>query len=391
GGGEVRAGRTNGAGAAGAGAGPPDDLDRWLLSRTAATAELVGERLEAYDATMGGRAIAELLDDLSNWYVRRSRRRFWDGDPAAFAALRTALLAIAKLLAPFCPFIADEIYDNLDGELASVHLCDFPTAATLPARDRELEGAMETARMTVRLGLAARARSKIKVRQPLGEALIVAGDSERAQIERLAEVVRDELNVKRLRFVADAEELGRYEAKPNYQRLGPRFGKDMPLLARAIGALDGAHVAAVLREGGTIGVNVAGREHALSAEDVLLSMSAPEGFTVEREGTHAVALDLSIDEELRDEGRGREIVHAVQNARRNAGLAVEDRIELALGGDPALLAAARRHDAYLAGETLAVEVQMDGERAGLQAMEHSEQATIDGLSLEISLRRAGAA
>ncbi|MHB8491225.1 MAG: isoleucine--tRNA ligase, partial [Solirubrobacteraceae bacterium] len=221
--------RTLHGGAQEGGEGPPagDDLDRWLLSRTTATAELVAERLDSYDATTAGRAIAELLDDLSNWYVRRSRRRFWDGDEAAFGTLRSALLTVAKLLAPFCPFIADEIYDNLDGELPSVHLCDFPTAATLPERDVVLEHAMATARMTVRLGLAARARSKIKVRQPLGEALVVAGEDERAEIERLADVVRDELNVKRLRFVADAEELGRHEAKPNYQRLGPRFGKDM--------------------------------------------------------------------------------------------------------------------------------------------------------------------
>ena len=127
----------------------------------------VAERLDAYDATTAGRAIAELVDELSNWYVRRSRRRFWDGDPAAFATLRECLLTVAKLLAPFCPFIADEIYDNLDGSLASVHLCDFPAGATLPARDEELEDAMAMARETVRLGLGARGQAKIKVRQPL--------------------------------------------------------------------------------------------------------------------------------------------------------------------------------------------------------------------------------
>jgi len=169
------------------------DLDRWALSRTAATAEVVAERLDAYDATAAGRVIAELVDDLSNWYVRRSRRRFWDGEQAAFATLRECLLVISKLLAPFCPFVADEIYDNLDGTLASVHLCDFPVGDALPERDSALEEAMTVARETVRLGLGARAHAKIKVRQPLAEAVVVADGRERIAIERLSEIVREEL------------------------------------------------------------------------------------------------------------------------------------------------------------------------------------------------------
>ncbi len=180
---EARGSAGRGVGALRSGA--EDDLDRWALSRTAGTAERVAERLDAYDATAAGRAIAELVDELSNWYVRRSRRRFWDGDPAAFRTLRSCLLTIAKLLAPFCPFVADEIYDNLDGSLASVHLCDFPAGEALPARDRELEEAMAIARETVRLGLGARGQAKIKVRQPLAEAVVVAAGRERTAIERL--------------------------------------------------------------------------------------------------------------------------------------------------------------------------------------------------------------
>jgi isoleucyl-tRNA synthetase len=379
----------------------PDDLDRWALSRTAGTAELVTERLDTYDATSAGRAIAALVDELSNWYVRRSRRRFWDGEAAAFETLRTCLLTVSKLLAPFCPFIADEIYDNLDGALASVHLCDFPSARELPARDVELEEAMGLARETVRLGLGARGKAKIKVRQPLAEAVVVADGRERAAIERLAAIVREELNVRRVRFVAAAEELGSYEVKANYRTLGPLFGKDMPRAAEAIAALDPAHVAASLRGGngdgdgngeekggpargaGAIGISVAGREHTLSAEDVILTMRAPDGYSVEREGAHAVALDLTIDEELLREGRSREIVHAVQNARKAAGLVVEDRIELSLSGDAVLLDAVRAHRDYLVGETLAVELALgDDARPG-----YSEQAKIDGLSLTIALRR----
>jgi isoleucyl-tRNA synthetase len=365
------------------------DLDHWALSRTTATAELVAERLQAYDATTAGRAIAGLVDELSNWYVRRSRRRFWEGDPSAFATLRSCLLTVSKLLAPFCPFIADEIYDNLDGSLASVHLCDFPVAAELAPRDAELERAMELARETVRLGLGARGQAKIKVRQPLGEAVVVADGRERAGIERLADVVRDELNVRRVRLVAAAEELGRYEVKPNYRTLGPIFGKEMPLAAEAIAALDPGRVAAAVRDGRVLGIAVAGRDHTLAAEDVILTMRAPDGYSVEREGAHAVALDLAIDEDLREEGRAREMVHAIQNARKTAGLQIEDRIDLAIDGDIALLSAAEAHSDYIARETLAVTLAV-GPDAVLVAgpMDYSEQTEVDGLPLSISLRRA---
>jgi len=370
-------------------AGPLSDLDRWALSRTAATAELVAERLEAYDATAAGRAIAELVDELSNWYVRRTRRRFWDGEAAAFATLRTCLLTVAKLLAPFCPFIADEIYDNLDGELASVHLCDFPEADSIAPRDVQLEQAMGLARETVRLGLGARGKAKIKVRQPLAEAVVVADDREREAIERLVDVVREELNVRAVRFVAAADELGSYEVKANYRTLGPLFGSEMPLAAEAIAALDPAHVALSLRDGVQIGIAVGGREHTLSADDLLLSMRPPEGYSVEREGAHAVALDLAIDDGLLQEGRGREIVHAVQNARKSAGLQVEDRIELALTGDPALIAAAEANADYLSTETLAVQLYLDeAAEAAAAEMEYTELTTVDGLELKISLSKA---
>jgi isoleucyl-tRNA synthetase len=361
-------------------------LDRWALSRTAGTAGVVAERLDAYDATTAGRAIAELVDDLSNWYVRRSRRRFWDGDPAAFATLRECLLIISKLLAPFCPFVADEIYDNLDGTLASVHLCDFPVDAALPSREESLERAMAVARETVRLGLGARAQAKIKVRQPLAEAVVVASGREREAIERLAEIVREELNVRRVRFVEAAEELGEYELKANYRTLGPLFGKDMPLAAKAIAALDPARVAAAVRGGDGIGIAVGDREHTLTEQDVILTMKAPEGYSVEREGAHAVALDLEISDSLLREGRSREIVHAVQSARKSAGLEVEDRIELLIAGDAELVEAAREHESYLTGETLALSVDYNDERnAGTFA--YSEETEVEGLTLRIALGR----
>ncbi len=360
-------------------AGEPRELDRWVLSRLHATTEIVIERLDDFDATGAGRAIAEYLDELSNWYVRRSRRRFWDGDPTAFATLRECLVTTAKLLAPFVPFVADEIYDNLDGREPSVHLCDFPLAA---ARDRELEDAMAIARETVRLGLAARGQAKLKVRQPLRAAVVVAIGSERAAIERMAEIVREELNVKELRFVSDADELGEIEVKPNYRALGPRFGKRMPLVAAAVAGLDPAHVAQALRDGQCVAITIDGQDHQLASEDLLISMKPLEGYQVEREGSHAVALELGIDDELRAEGWARDVVRAVQMARQDAGLQVTDRIVLTLDGDAPLRAAARAHEAYIAAETLAVEV-------GYESLIGVEPVAIDGLTLRIGVALGG--
>jgi isoleucyl-tRNA synthetase len=356
---------------------PETELDRWALSRLHATTATVRERLDDYDATRAGQAIAAFVDELSNWYVRRSRPRFWDGDPAAFGTLHRCLVGVAHLLAPFCPFIADEIYDNLDGAEPSVHLCDFPEVG---ARDVDLEVAMAVVRETVRLGLAARGQAKLGVRQPLHEAAVVAAGAEREAIARLEDIVLGELNVKRLRYVAQADELGSYEVKPNYRALGPRFGKHMPQVAAAVAALDPSHVADALRADRPVGISVDGHDHQLGPDDLLLAMRPLEGYQLEREGSHAVALELELDDELVREGLAREIVHAVQNARKTAGLEIADRIELRLGGDDELLAAARAHEQYLAGETLAVAVSYDGASAG-------EEATVKGRPLKIAVRR----
>jgi isoleucyl-tRNA synthetase len=353
-------------------------LDGWISSRLAATVEIVRDRLDDYDATVAGRAIAAFVDELSNWYVRRSRRRFWEGDPQAFATLRECLVTVAGVLAPFCPFIADEIYDNLDGALESVHLCDFPEPGE---RDLELEEQMAVARETVRLGLAARGQAKLKVRQPLRAAVVVATGRERAAIERLDELVRDELNVRELRFVSEADELGQVEIKPNYRSLGPRFGSQMPTVAAAVAALEPAHVAASLRAGRTVVITVGGQDHELDAEDLLVTMKPLEGYQLEREGSHAVALEVAIDDDLRSEGWAREIVHAVQAARRDGGLEISDRIVLTLDGDPELLAAARGHQAHVAAETLAVEVRH-------ATLEGVEPVVIDGRKLRVSVERA---
>jgi isoleucyl-tRNA synthetase len=361
-----------------------DDLDRWALSRLQATVANVAAHMDGFDCTAAGREVAEFVEELSNWYVRLSRRRFWEGDPAAFATLRHCLLEVAALLAPFTPFLADEIHLNLAGGEAeelggmpdSVHLRDFPSPDEALA-DPSLEAAMDAVRLTVELGRAARAQAKVKIRQPLRRAVIVANDAEREAISARAELVKGELNVKRLDFVSDESELVSYAVKPNYRPLGPRFGKRMPQVAAAIEALDPVHVARVMADGGEVGINIDGAEHAIGAEEVSLSLQPLEGYEVEAEAGHAVALELELDDELRREGLAREIVHAVQNARKEAGLEITDRIVLGLGGDEELLAAARAHEDYVAGEVLATEVTYD---AG-----GGVAAKLDGRDLRISI------
>jgi isoleucyl-tRNA synthetase len=275
------------------------------------------------------------------------------------------------------PFLADEIYETLDATEPSVHLTDWPEPGE---RDAGLEQAMDVARETVRLGMSARMQAKLKVRQPLRAAVVVADGAERRALERLGEIVREELNVKELTYVSQADELGAYEVKPNYRSLGPRFGKQMPQVAAAVAALDPAHVASALRDGGRVDIHIDGHDHELSAEDLQLALKPLEGYQLEREGSHAVALELELDDALRREGLAREVVHAVQNARKAAGLEVEDRIRLELAGDEELLAAAREHERYVAGETLATEVVLGGG--------DDQPATIEGRELRITVARA---
>ncbi|MEO8091463.1 MAG: isoleucine--tRNA ligase [bacterium] len=362
-------------------------LDSWALSRLQTlTAEVIA-LMDGYDCTTAGRAIAAYVEELSNWYVRLSRRRFWEGDREALATLRHCLVEVARLLAPFVPFLADEIYSNLvggaDGEFGdrpdSVHLTDFP-APDDELRDEALEARVEAVRRAVELGRAARSQAGVKVRQPLAKAVIVAKGNEREAIESMGELVRSELNVKELEFVSEEAELVAYGVKPNYRSLGPRFGKDMPKAAAAVSALDPAHVAEAIAGERRIGVNVDGHEHDLGPDDVTLVMEPLEGYEVEAESGRAVALALQLDDDLRQEGLAREIVHAVQAARKQADLDISDRISLTLGGDTELVDAARAHEAHVAGETLATSVSYAS--AG-----DARRVTINGRELEIGVAR----
>ena len=286
--------------------------------------------------------------------MRRSRRRFWDGDAAAFATLRTCLVAVSKLLAPFTPFIADEIYDNLDASLQSVHLEDWPEAGD---RDEDLEFAMATVRETVRLGLAARGQAKLKVRQPLRAAVVVAAGAERDAIARLSDVVLDELNVKELRYVSRADELGSYEVKPNYRALGPRFGKQMPQVAAAVAALEPAHVAGALRNGGRVGIAQSTGTTTSSARTTCCWRCAPStatGDSSARARTRSRWRPSSTLSCTARCSRARSCTPSRTRARVRGWRSRPDR--LMFGGDAELLEAARAFEGYLATATLALTV-----------------------------------
>lgn len=370
-------------------------IDRWILSRLDDLVERVTVRLEEYDATGAGRLLEEFIDDLSNWYVRSSRRRFWGadrtaGEPAAFATLHECLSTFSLLVAPFCPFVADEIYGALVADHDpqapdSVHLADWPTPRGY--RDERLEEAMAAARLVVGVGRGARAEGKIKVRQPLAEAVVACSPALADAVGDLVDLVKDELNVRALRFVTDPGELVQVVLKPNYRRLGPRFGKAMPQVAQAVAALDPTATARALDGGETVTITVDGVAQPLDDEDVLREARPAPGYAVGQDATLAVALATDIGPELMREARAREIVHAVQAARRTAGLRVEERIELHLDASGPLREAIEEHRAGIAAETLAVNLTV-GHGAPFAGI-HREELILDGEPFALRIERAG--
>ena len=369
-------------------------LDRWLAGRLAQLVTRVGEGLEDYDATNSGRAIQEFVDELSNWYVRRSRRRFWKGESdrdklAAYHTLYECLVTLAKLLAPYTPFIAEELYQNLvrsadPGAPESVHLCDWPVADEA-AVDEAVLFDMETARRVVELGRAARNAAAVKTRQPLAEVAVAAAAAERAALERLSDIVPDELNVKELRLVAAPGELLDYALKPNLKLLGPRLGKQVGAVGAALREIDAPEFVAALRTGGSAPLVLAdGEQVRLDEDEVLVETVAPEGCRVEADGAFTVALRTTVDQALRDEGIVRELVHAVQLSRKNADLRIEDTISLALSVPTELAELVERNAAYIRSETLASELEL-----GDRPRSHRETVRVEGCEVVVGITPTG--
>jgi isoleucyl-tRNA synthetase len=367
-------------------------MDRWILSRLTQTVAEARESLERYDATSAGRAIETFVDDLSNWYVRRARRRFWDpsgeGGPGTVAAaqtLHTCLVTVAQLLAPFTPFVAEAIWRNLaadrDGRPDSVHLSEYPHPDG-GVTDPLLHEAMRTVRQIVELGRRIRTETKVKVRQPLAEALVHGTGDERI-LEPLLPEIAEELNVRRVRFAGSSEGFGRWTAKPNFKTLGPRLGRQVQEVAAALANDDGT-VAEALARGESQTVGTPSGEVALHPGDVDLSRETMSGWGVASEGGVTLALELELTEDLRREGIARDLVRLVQDARKAAGLDVSDRIRLWIEAEGDVRAAAQEHRDRIAAETLAVEVSVGGRPDG-GAFE--QEATIEGTPVRASLER----
>jgi len=317
--------------------------------------------LEAFDSAAAGRRIASLIDDLSNWYVRRSRRRFWDGPgsadgAAAFATLHEVLVVLTQLMAPVTPFLADYVWGVLrPGDTAeSVHLTSWPSYdASLI--DEELSSRMALVRRLVELGRSARSAASVRTRQPLSRALVGAAGFG-ALPGALRDLVTDELNVHTLEPLdAAGDSLVSYTVKPQFRSLGRRFGASTKEVAAAIGAADPAALAAAVASGSaSVSVPALGTVP-LTADDVIVTQTPLEGWGVAIAGGETVALDLAVTPALRAEGLAREVVRLIQEARKNDGLDVTDRIVLRWSAsDPELAAAFGEHGELIAGEVLAV-------------------------------------
>ncbi|MDQ3218643.1 MAG: isoleucine--tRNA ligase [Actinomycetota bacterium] len=344
------------------------ELDRWILAELDDTVRHMSASLEAFDATGAGRRLDRLVDDLSNWYVRRSRRRFWKSaaeadTKAAFLTLWECLVTIAKLSAPFTPFVADEIYTNLTGtgaeEHESVHLARWPQPDAARADD-SLRTGMALARRLVALGRAARTDARVRVRQPLSRALIVMPRAEADLLEDLEPLMAEELNVKAVEVAHGLQELVTYSIRPNFKLLGPRFGATVKDVARALSAADAQALTESLESTGNAIVDLDGEPVSLSADELDVRIEGREGFSLAREGAYGVALDLELDGELIAEGIAREVVRAVQELRKSSGLAVSDRIELWLESEDETVAEAlEQHRDAIASEVLATTVNVN--------------------------------
>ena len=339
-------------------------LDRWALSELHRTVAEVDAAMEGFDTARAGKRLAAFIDDLSNWYVRRSRRRFWDGDPAALATLHECLEVLTRLLAPFTPFVTEAVHQALVSSVwpdlpDSVHLRDWPRVGPDGGRyDPVLAEQVALVRRLVELGRSARTASKVRTRQPLGRALVGTGAGSAGWAALPAELraqVADELNVQSVEALGAAGgELVDVTVKPNFRALGKRFGSGTKAVAAAVAAADPAGLAGAVRDGGTATVTVDGAPVTLGPDDLVVTETPRSGWAVAADGGETVALDLTVTPQLRRAGIAREVVRLVQDARKASGLEVTDRIVLTWSAsEPEVAEAVREHAAAVAGEVLA--------------------------------------
>jgi isoleucyl-tRNA synthetase len=382
-------------------AGRPE-ADRWILARLEATVQAVTRAWSGYEPTAGVRAIMDfVVDDLSNWYVRISRSRFWapdrEADAAATATLWECLVVVSRLLAPAAPFASDWLHRSLAG--TSVHLGNWPHPRVgadvlgrgkpvSAAEDAQLTMAMDAIRRLASLARAAREAKRLKVRQPLGRMQVAVPAGVRGPLfERLLSILQVEVNVKSITVAESDTALVRLRGKANFRSLGKRFGKDTPLVAERVGRLSPGELR-TLENGGSVTVRENGMEIAYFAEDVVVEREVSTSWLVESDGPYVAALDPVINAELAAEGLVRELVSQVQRLRKEAGYAVADRIEVAIDGPAIILDAARAHQDFIRTETLARRLELGRE---IGSTDLRQAVELDGKTATLSVRRHHAA
>jgi isoleucyl-tRNA synthetase len=336
------------------------EIDRWIISKLNALVEEYEKQMDAYDVTKAARAVSDFtIDQLSNWYVRRSRRRFWKSEMnkeklSAYQTLYECLNTVAKLTSPFAPFIAEEIYRNLNTvtgkeKFESVHLADFPAVTY---REPELEEKMEVAQKVVYLTRAIRAKNNLKVRQPLKRMMVVVEKEKRDALGKMRDVILDEVNIKELVVLDDDSEIVNKTAKANFKSIGPKFGKKVKAAAEIIKNF-GKEEIKKLENGENISVEVDGENLTITRDDVEIMSHQIEGWVVESEEGVTVAIDTELNQNLIEEGLAREFVNRVQNMRKDAGFDVTDKIKITFSGSPDLVKAINNFSDYITNETLA--------------------------------------
>jgi isoleucyl-tRNA synthetase len=374
---------------------PP--LDRWILSRLATVEAEANKLLDRYEATNAAKTVMTFFDeDVSKWYVRQSRHRFYEVDGednrAAFATLYEVITVTCRLLAPFAPFLTDWVYRELTG--SSVHLAAYAQEVAGQV-EVDLERAMQHIRTLATLGRAAREDAGVKVRQPLSRMVcvvplhgVVAGAAatrSEAALEELSPLLAGELNIKKIEFITSAADLVTLKARPNFRSLGKKFGKDTPLAAEAVQALTGE----ALRDfeaGRPLYVSVGNDSHQLSAEDLTIVRSASGDMVVKEEAGYFAALDPTVSHELRLEGLARELVSRIQRLRKELGFAVSDRITLFIGGGAEIQEAVKAFQKWIADEVLAVKLVVGDRIDGTHA---THTFDLDGQNVEVALERVG--
>ena len=371
---------------------PQSELDRWVLSELGRLVEEVSGRLDDYDPTEAGRRIEAFVEDLSTWYVRRSRRRFWksesdDDKRSAYSTLYRCLVTLSRLLAPLVPFMAEEMYRNLVRSFdlsapESVHLDHFPEAKDF-AREPELEQATRLAVKICSLGRAARSKAGIKVRQPLKRAkVIVRHEDEMGFVGRVDLQIMDELNIKELEFTLDpkgAEQYVDYQVKLNTALAGPKYGRDLPRIIQGLNRLSPREVASRVQGGER--VTVEGIE--LLPEELQVSTVDKPMWATAREGGYLVVVDRTITPSLKDEGMARELVHQIQNMRRSAGFEIADRIDIVYQGSPEMGRIIASNRNYIKQETLALSLT----RGRMPKDCYKEPLTLEGEQVTLGLKR----